>query len=92
MLDAVIVLGVNVTEHDPAVRLQVGAEKVPAPPVAVKVIVPVGTVAPAPFVSATVTVQVDDCPSGTVEGVHDSVVLVVRSVPVTVEAVLVLAA
>jgi len=59
MLEAVVVPGVNVTEQDPAVRLQVVAEKVPAPPVLPKVTVPVGVVEPAPFVSATVAVHVE---------------------------------
>jgi hypothetical protein len=59
MLEAVVELGVNVTEHDPAVRLHVGAENVPAPPVLENVTVPVGVVPPTPLVSATVAVQVD---------------------------------
>jgi len=59
MLDAVVDPGVNVTEQDPAVRLHVVDENVPAPPVLPKVTVPVGTVAPAPLVSATVAVHVD---------------------------------
>jgi len=59
ILDAVVEPGVNVTEQVPAVRLQVAAEKVPAPPVLPNVTVPVGVVAPAPFVSATVAVQVE---------------------------------
>jgi hypothetical protein len=59
MLAAVVEPGVNVTEQVPAVRLQVVAEKVPAPPVLAKVTVPVGIVAPTPLVSATVAVQVD---------------------------------
>jgi len=45
--------------HVPVVRLQVVAENVPAPPVLPNVTVPVGVVAPAPLVSATVAVQVD---------------------------------
>jgi hypothetical protein len=59
MLVAVVVFGVNVTLQVPAVRLQVVAENVPAPPVLANVTVPVGVVAPAPLVSATVTEQVE---------------------------------
>jgi hypothetical protein len=92
MLDAVVVSGVNVTEQDPAVRLQVVVEKVPAPPVLANVTVPVGVEPPTPLVSATVAVHVDAWPMGTVAGAHDSVVLVVRRVPVTMAAALVLIA
>jgi len=84
ILDAVVELGVNVTLQVPAVRLQVVAENVPAPPVLPKVTVPVGVVAPAPLVSATVAVQVDACAIGTVAGRQESVVLVVLKSPVTV--------
>jgi len=59
ILDGVVEPGVKVTEQDPVVRLQVVEENVPAPPVLPKVTVPVGVVAPAPLVSATVAVQVD---------------------------------
>jgi hypothetical protein len=92
MLDAVVDPGVNVTLQVPAVRVQLGAENVPAPPVLANDTVPVGTVAPAPLVSATVAVQVDAWPIGTLAGAHETVVLVVRRVPVTVAAALVLAA
>lgn len=54
------------------------------PPVAVKVTVPVGVVAPAPLVSVTVAVQVVLAPTVTLDGEHDTVVLVVLSAPVTV--------
>jgi hypothetical protein len=53
------VSGVNVTEQLPADNVQVATENVPAPPVLANVTVPVGVVAPAPLVSATVAVQVD---------------------------------
>jgi len=92
MLDAVVVLGVKVTEQLPAVRLHVVAENVPAPPVLPNVTVPVGVVAPAPLVSATVAVQVDAWAIGTAAGRQERVVLVVLSCPVTVWAVLVLVA
>jgi len=59
ILDGVVVFGVNVTLHDPAVKLQVVADKVPAPPVAAKVTVPVGTDVVPGEASATVAVQVD---------------------------------
>ena len=59
MLEAVVVPGVNVTEQVPAVRLQLVAENVPAPPVLANETEPVGVVAPTPLVSATVAVQVD---------------------------------
>jgi hypothetical protein len=48
-----------VTEQLPAVRLQVGAENVPAPPVLVKVTVPVGTEVVPGELSATVAAQVE---------------------------------
>lgn len=60
MLATVVVLGANVTLQLPADNVHVVAENVPAPPVLVNVTVPVGTVAPAPFVSATVAVHEDD--------------------------------
>jgi len=92
MLEAVVEPGVNVTEQLPVVRLQVGAENVPAPPLLANVTVPVGVVAPTPLVSAIVAVQVEAWPIGKVEGAHDSIVLVVLRVPVTVDAALVLVA
>ena len=50
----------KVTEQLPvAERVHVGAEKVPAAPLEVKVTVPAGVVAPTPLVSATVAVHVD---------------------------------
>jgi len=57
MFEVPVALGVNVTEQDPAVRLHVVDENAPAAPVLLKVTVPVGTVAPAPLVSATVAVH-----------------------------------
>lgn len=70
------------TEHVPALSVQLVGVKVP--PVAVKLTVPVGTVAPAPFVSATVAEQFVLRPTVTVDGVHVTVVPVVLSAPVTV--------
>jgi hypothetical protein len=53
-------LGVNVTEQVPAAdKVQLGALKVPAAPVEVKLTVPEGVVAPAPLVSVTVAVHVE---------------------------------
>jgi hypothetical protein len=78
-------LGVNVTEQVPAAdNVQLGALKVPARPAAVKPTEPAGVVAPAPLVSATVTVQVDAWPIGTGEGEHTTVVEVERGFTVTV--------
>ena len=82
----------KVTLHVPAVRLQVVAENVPAPPVLANETEPVGVVAPAPLVSATVAVHVEACAIGTVAGVQERVVLVVLNCPVTVAAALVLVA
>jgi len=84
MLVAVVEPRVNVTEQVPADRVQVVAENVPAPPMLVNVTVPVGVEAVGGEVSATVAVQVEGCPIGTVAGEHEMVVLVVRSVTVTV--------
>jgi hypothetical protein len=44
---------------------------------------PVGPTAPAPPVSVTVTVQVDDPPTRSVDGAHETEVLVARGVAVT---------
>jgi hypothetical protein len=84
VIDAVpAALGVKVTEHAPETKVQLGALKVPARPVAVNPIEPAGVVAPAPLVSATVAVHVDAWLIGTEEGAHTTVVEVVRRVPVT---------
>jgi hypothetical protein len=76
-------LGVNVTEQVPVANVQLGALNVPARPVAVKPTEPPGVVAPAPFVSATVAVQVEAWPIGTDDGAQTTVVEVVRRVPIT---------
>jgi hypothetical protein len=78
------------TEHVPALSVQLVGVKVP--PVAVKLTVPVGVVAPAPLVSATVAVHVVLWPIVTVDGEHDTVVVVVLNAPVTVAALEVLPA
>ena len=53
-------LGMNVTEQLPvADKVQLGALKVPATPALVKLTEPLGVLAPIPFVSVTVAVQVD---------------------------------
>src|SRR5437867_802915 len=80
-------VGVNVTEQLPLERVQLVALKVPARPVAVKATEPAGVVAPAPLVSATGAVQVDDWVIGTGAGVQTSVVVGVRRVAVTVPVV-----
>jgi hypothetical protein len=60
VIDAVpAALGVNVTEHAPATKVQLGALKVPARPLAVNPTEPAGVVDPAPLVSATVAVHVE---------------------------------
>ena len=80
-------LGVKVTEQLPLTNVQLVALKLPARPVAVKATEPAGVVAPAPLVSATVAVQVDDWLIGTEAGLQTIVVEVVRSVAVTVPLV-----
>src|SRR5690349_14091812 len=78
-------LGVNVTEQVPAAdNVQLGALKVPARPAAVKATEPAGVVAPAPLVSATVTVHVEGWLIGTDEGAQTTVVEVDRGFTVTV--------
>jgi hypothetical protein len=59
ILEAVVELGVNVTEQVPAVSAQVAAENVPAPPVLANVTVPVGVDVGAGLVSLTVAVHVE---------------------------------
>jgi hypothetical protein len=78
--DAVVELGVKVTEQLPPVRVQLaGVLKVPAPPVEAKLTEPAGVVAPvAPLVSATVATQVEAVPIATEAGVQTTVVEVVR--------------
>jgi len=76
-------VGVNVTEHVPADRVQLGALKVPARPVAVKPTDPAGVLLPTPLVSATVAVHVDGWPIDTDAGAQTTVVEVVRRVAVT---------
>jgi hypothetical protein len=84
VIDAVpAALGVKVTEHVPAARVQLGALKVPARPLAVNPTEPDGVELPTPFVSATVAVQVDGWLIATVLGLQTTVVDVVRRVAVT---------
>jgi hypothetical protein len=88
IVETPVVLGVKVTEHVPvADRVHVVAEKAPAAPVEVNVTVPAGVVAPAPLVSVTVAVHVEACAIETDAGIHETVVEVVRRVPVTVPLV-----
>src|SRR2546422_8681 len=89
MLEVPLALGVKVTEHDPADRVQdVAGVKVPAAPVAVKLTVPAGVLVVPPEVSETlavvglalvsVTVAVHVVPwlIATVEGRQETVVVV----------------
>jgi hypothetical protein len=76
-------LGVNVTEQVPAARVQLAALKVPARPVAVNPTEPAGVEDPTPLLSATVAVQVEAWPIGTVPGLQTTVVEVVRRVATT---------
>ena len=83
MTEAVVELGVNVTEQLLLISVQLAALKVPAPPVEVKPTEPAGTVPPAPLVSATVAVHVEGWLIGTDAGLQTTVVDVVLFVPVT---------
>ena len=76
----------NVTEHEPALKVQlVGLTDDPvAVPVTTKLTVPAGVEEPAPLVSATVATQFDVPPTVTVFGVQTIVVEVVLKVTVTV--------
>jgi hypothetical protein len=77
-------LGVNVTEQVPAAdRMQLGALKVPARPLAANPTEPAGVVLPTPLVSATVAVHVDGWLMATVPGLQTTVVEVVRRVATT---------
>ena len=76
-------LGVKVTEHVPATRVQLGALKVPARPLAVNPTEPAGVLDPTPLVSATVAAQVDGWLIATGEGLQTTVVEVVRRVATT---------
>ena len=67
-------------------RVQVVELKLPEP-VWVKVTVPSGNEAPAPFVSETDAVQVVDAPASTEDGVHETLVDVVRARMLKVELV-----
>ena len=76
------------TEHvaDPVVPVAVSAQDRVGP----KVTGPVGVVTVPRAISATVAVQLVDCPNTIVEGEHETVVLVVLRLTVTVVATLVL--
>ena len=76
----------NVTEHEPALSVQLAGltEDPVAVPVTAKLTVPAGVEEPAPLVSATVATQFDVPPTVTLLGVQTTVVDVVRSVTVTV--------
>jgi len=76
---------VNTTEQVPLTSVQLGALKVPLPvPDTLKATVPVGVVAPAPFVSATVAVQLAVWLIVILFGAQVTVVEVVLKVTVTV--------
>lgn len=67
----------------PGARGQGEPAKLPAEPVELNVTLPAGVIADeAPDVSITVAVQVDNCPTATVPGMHDTLVDVVRAVSV----------
>ena len=72
-------VGVYVTLHVPAARVQVAELNVPVELV-VKLTVPVGVIAPAPEESETVAVHVEATLSGTLAGEHATVVVVARLV------------
>ena len=72
IVSVVAAVGVNVTEHVPAIRVQLAALKVPVA-VVVKLTDPVGVVTVPTEMSATVALQVDACPT-TTGVVHDTVV------------------
>jgi hypothetical protein len=76
-------LGVNVTEHVPAARVQLAALNVPARPLATNPTEPAGVLEPTPLVSATVAVHVEAWLIATVPGLHTIVVDVVRRVTVS---------
>jgi hypothetical protein len=59
-------------------NVQVAGEKLPGPPVLVKLTVPVGVIGVPVPVSVTVAVQVVDEPTATVDGEQLTLVLVVR--------------
>lgn len=77
-----VALGVNVTEHVPAVKLQLVGLNVPAVPVDVNDTVPVGVLAVPGDVSVTVAVQVEPWPMATGD-VHDTAVAVALRLTVT---------
>jgi hypothetical protein len=75
--------GVNVTLHEPALRVHVVELNVPVL-LLVNVTVPVGVTAPAPEASDTVAVHVDAEPLLTEAGEQDTVVVLARIVDATV--------
>ncbi len=78
-----VAVAVNVTEHVPAVSVQLAnGVKLPAGPVSVNETVPVGVLVVPAAVSATVAVQVDPWLTTTGE-VHATVVDVVLALSVT---------
>ena len=83
-MDAVpAALGVKVTEHVPEDKVQLGALKVPARPLAVKPTDPAGVDEPTPLVSATVAAHVEGWLIATVPGLQTTVVELVLRVAVT---------
>ena len=76
----------NVTEHEPALKVQLAGltDDPVAVPVTTKLTVPAGVEDPAPLVSATVATQFEVPPTVTLLGVQTTVVDVVRIVTVTV--------
>jgi len=86
IVEAVVELGVKVTEQLPLASVQLGALKVPAPPVEVNATVPAGVELPAPLVSVTVAVHVDAWLIGSVDGLQTTVVDVVLALTTIVVA------
>jgi len=85
-----LVLAVKVTEQLPDTRAHVFELNEPVTPTWLKVTVPVGVVTVPGDVSVTVAVHVVGAPIATLEGEHETAVLVERRLTVTLVAALVL--
>jgi len=90
-MDAVpAVVAVKVTEQLPETRAHVVELNEPVTPTWLKVTVPVGVVTVPGDVSVTVAVHVVGAPTATLEGEHETAVVVERRLTVTLAAALVL--
>jgi hypothetical protein len=87
----IVAEAVTVTVQEPVASVQTPAALKVSPPLDVIVIVPVGVVAPAPPVSATVIVTVPLWPAASVDGVAVTVVEVERPLTVNVAVSLLVA-